>query len=181
VSNPNLRQNFQDVLSPDLSFASTPNSAGADQNAEAEFSMPQLFGTNDAFPDLSAMMFPSGDPFAYPNQPMTEFENIKQENVTDLQDLSSASMFLPNGVGGSGVYDDLEGQLFGPIPPYLMQAQQAFDTSGQMNTDNNILSGLGSQQMNYTYTPNIDTNFDGILAVGDTDWSGLNVDQERKQ
>jgi hypothetical protein len=50
-----------------------------------------------------------------------------------------------------------------------------------MNTDNNILSGLGSQQMNYTYTPNIETNFDGILAVGDTDWGSLGVDQQRKQ
>jgi hypothetical protein len=184
VSDPNLRQNFQDVLSPtDISFASTPNSSSAtDPSAQqAEFSIPQSFGSSNNFPDLSAMMFPSGDPFAYPNQPMTEFDNIKQENMTDVQNSPAAPLFLPNGTSGSGIYDDLEGQLFGPIPPYLMQGQQFFDASGQATTDSNILSSLGPQPMSFTYTPNVDMNFDGILAGGDADWSGWGADQQRKR
>jgi hypothetical protein len=184
VSDPNLRQNFQDVLSPtDISFASTPNSSSAtDPSAQQpEFSIPQSFGSSNNFPDLSAMMFPSGDPFAYPNQPMTEFDNIKQENMTDVQNSPAAPLFLPNGSSGSGIYDDLEGQLFGPIPPYLMQGQQFFDASGQAATDSNILSSLGPQPMSFNYTPNVDMNFDGILAGGDADWSGWGADQQRKR
>jgi hypothetical protein len=36
---------------------------------------------NAGFPDLSSMMFPSGDPFAYPNQPISTLEDgqFKQE------------------------------------------------------------------------------------------------------
>lgn len=39
-------------------------------------------------PDLSAMMFPSEDPFEYPNQPMTTLENrayVKQEGMDPMQ------------------------------------------------------------------------------------------------
>ncbi len=39
--------------------------------------------SSHSVPDLSAMMFPTSDPFAYPNQPMTTLENqnyIKQED-----------------------------------------------------------------------------------------------------
>lgn len=182
MSNPNLRQNFQEVLSPtDLSFTSTPNSSSADPTVQRqEFNMPQSFGSNDGFPDLSAMMFPSGDPFAYPNQPMIEFDNIKQESSAAMQHSPAAPMFLPNGSRGPGIYDDLEGQLFGPLPPYLMQGQQFYDASGQIGVDGNILSGLGPQQMNFNYPTNVDVNFDGILGGGDNDWSGMVMDQQRK-
>jgi hypothetical protein len=182
TSNPNLRQSYNEVISPtDISFASTPNSNGPDLSAQqSDFNIPQSFTPNDGFPDLSAMMFPSGDPFAYPNQPMTEFDNIKQENIADVRNSPAAPAFLSNGTSGSGIYDDLEGQLFGPLPPYLMQGQQFFDASGQIGTESNILAGLGPQVMNYTYTSNVDVNFDGILAGGDNDWSALGLDQQRK-
>lgn len=181
VSNPNLRQNFSEVISPtDLSFTNTPTSTNTDPSLQQlEFNMPQSLGSNNGFPDLSAMMFPSGDPFAYPNQPMTEFDNIKQENSGAVHSLA-APTFLQNGTAGSGIYDDLEGQLFGPIPPYLMQGQQFYDTPGQIGIDSNILSGLGPQPMNYNYTSNVDVNFDRILTGGDNDWSGLIMDQQRK-
>lgn len=125
-------------------------------------------------------MFPSGDPFAYPNQPMTELDNCcKQENVADVLG-TGAPLFMPNGVSGSVVYDDLEGQLFGPLPPYMMQGQQFYDATGQMGAENNILSSLGPQQMSYNYTPNVDVNFDGILAGGDNDWASMIMEQQRK-
>lgn len=180
VSNPNLRRSFHEVISPaELSFSGTPNSSLTDQSIPpAHYNIPELFSSNNDFPDLSAMMFPSGDPFAYPNQPVTEFDNIKQETITEMQSSRAPPLFLPGGSSG-GIYDDLEGQLFGPLPPYLMQGQQLFDTSRKVATENNMLSGLGLQQINYNYTPNVDVNFDGILAVGDDDWSNLAMDQRR--
>lgn len=185
MSNPNLRQHFQEAISPtSVSFAGTPNSSGTDNSVQPpEFKQQPDFNVSqslspDGFPDLSAMMFPSGDPFAYPNQPMTEFDNSKQENIADMLG-TRAPPFVPNGISGSGMYDDLEGQLFGPLPPYMMQGQQFFDASGQMGVENNILS-LCPQPMNYNYTPNVEVNFDGILAGGDNDWSNLVMDQQRK-
>lgn len=172
VSNPDLGQNFQELLSPtDVSFTNTPSSIGTDPSIQYQkYPMPQSFGCIDRLPDVNAMMF-SEDPFAYPNQPMIQFDNIKQENIVDFQD---SSLSLPNG----GDFDDLEGQFFGPIPPYMMQGQQNFDVSGQINAEN-ILSGLGPQQMTFNYMPNTNLNFDNILAGDGNDWSDLFIDQRR--
>ncbi|KAF6237283.1 hypothetical protein HO173_004752 [Letharia columbiana] len=71
---------------------------------------------NNYVPDLSSMMFPSSDPFAYPNQPMTTLENrqsIKQENPVDR------GMFSPPTTSGAP-YDNLD---YGSLP-YMMQSQQ---------------------------------------------------------
>lgn len=56
-----------------------------------------------------AMMFPSGDPFAYPNiQPAVGYRNVHAQD--------SMPFYMHQ------VYDDIEGQLLGQtIPPYLMQ------------------------------------------------------------
>ena len=67
-------------------------------------------------PDLSSMMFPSTDPFAYPNQPMTTLENqrsIKQESSVDPNTFSP-----PNSSGAP--YNNLD---YGSLP-YMMQSQQ---------------------------------------------------------
>lgn len=137
------------------------------------------FSTNSGsfyppIPDLSAMMFPSADPFAYPNPPMTTFENSTFNNLnmafngasgppgggglpqpstlpdplytfpptshpggnsnrnSDLfmQNPDSAlPSGLPSGSGGLGTPDpdgsgELDVQLFGPMPMYMMQGGQ---------------------------------------------------------
>ena len=67
-------------------------------------------------PALSSMMFPSADPFAYPNQPLTTLENrqvIKQENPID------SDMFSPPITSGAQ-YENLD---YGSLP-YMMQSQQ---------------------------------------------------------
>ncbi|TLS26731.1 hypothetical protein PpBr36_05173 [Pyricularia pennisetigena] len=57
-----------------------------------------------------AMMFPSGDPFAYPNSQA----GVGYRNEAHTQD--SMPFYMHQ------VYDDIEGQLLGQtIPPYLMQ------------------------------------------------------------
>ncbi|QSZ34893.1 hypothetical protein DSL72_007754 [Monilinia vaccinii-corymbosi] len=138
-SNPNLRQGFQDlVFSSDLSNSGTPDSAVSTSHSIPQYGTQSQFNASNSIPYLTGLMFPSTDPFAYPNQPMMEFDalNSKQENVIDTN--QAQHMFLGargagNGnVNGSanGIYDDLEGQLFGPLPPYMIQGQQGFDMSG---------------------------------------------------
>ena len=72
-------------------------------------------------PDLSAMMFPSADPFAYPNQPMITLENthrFKQEH-----DLDPPSFDLPasSAHGTDMRYDDVNAQDYDQIPVYAME------------------------------------------------------------
>ncbi|MCJ1389554.1 hypothetical protein MMC18_002411 [Xylographa bjoerkii] len=83
---------------------------------QTPFNMQQSFSNPTALPDLSAMMFPSNDPFAYPNQPMTTLENrqfTKQENY----DPGGLYTSTPN---NNSPYENPDVQLFGPLPPYLM-------------------------------------------------------------
>lgn len=110
---------------------------------------------------LDAMMFPSGDPFDYPKQPLLDYgatvathvESSNPSHISAVQGhhANSRNFYMP------GVYGDIEGQLsktyiqivaeertlatnkcltVGPIPPYLMQSsppgQNGLDLSGQM-------------------------------------------------
>lgn len=172
LSNPNLRQSFQELVSPsDMSVTGTPDSSSTGNSIQQQYNM-QQFGGNNNLPDLSAMMFPSADPLAYPNQPMMEFDNIKQENTGMPQ-----PNYLSNGLDMP--YDDLEGQLFGPIPPYLMQGQPNFDIS-QMDTG---MSGLNPPEMNFHtgISPNGDLNFEGIFSGEGDEWSNMHSDQRFRQ
>ena len=90
---------------------------------------PQGLGVS-GLPDFSAMMFPSGDPFAYPNQPMITLEDgnfMKQE--TSAFDSSTGHTGNPynlpqsNTISSNTPFDNLEAQVFESLPPYLMQGQ----------------------------------------------------------
>jgi hypothetical protein len=103
-------------------------------------------------PDVSAMMFPSTDPFAYPNQPMTTFENNNPQNFAHKTESSPTmanlpyqssgidtkmhpSAYSPSGLSnvqmGPRRPDDNNVQLFGPMPMYLMQGAQLAGTQAQ--------------------------------------------------
>ncbi|KAK5130628.1 hypothetical protein LTR08_001887 [Meristemomyces frigidus] len=94
-----------------------------------QYTLPQNFA-NPALPDLSAMMFPSADdnPFGYPNQPLTTFENNQQYaknsqygNGQAFSGLdSSTSMMPPHSLSRE---DNMEAQLFA-LPPYIQQQRQ---------------------------------------------------------
>lgn len=103
---PVYRRGSQDPYS-----ASTNSPSSSLPSSAASYGM-----QNNYVPDLSSMMFPSADPFAYPNQPMTTLENgqsIKQENPID------PSIFRPPTTAGAP-YNNLE---YGSLP-YMMQSQQ---------------------------------------------------------
>ncbi len=93
---------------------------------------------NHHVPDLSSTMFPSTDPFAYPNQPMTTLEDrqsIKQENSVD------PNVFGPPNSSGAP-YNNLDYNSL----PYTMQSQQlGFEMQG-MN------SSIGMTNSNPTPT-----------------------------
>lgn len=167
--------------STDLSTSGTPDSKSSNsfsQTQSSQYSSQQPFNCGtDGLPDLGAMMFPSADPFAYPNQPMMELEAAKEDPLHNILDRSQVQpMFLSNGPSGPAVYDDLEGQLFGPLPPYLMQGQHNFDLPmdsmmGGLNP--NDMNGMVSSGM----TPNADMNFDGIFSGEGDEWNNMLQDQ----
>ncbi|KKY21810.1 putative c6 transcription factor [Diplodia seriata] len=61
----------------------------------------RINGFSPPIPDLSAMMFPSGDPLAYPNQPMTTFENNGFSSMNRVGDPANAFLAF-GGSGGTG-------------------------------------------------------------------------------
>lgn len=101
-------------------------------------------GLNIPLSDISTMMFPSADPLAYPNQPMTTFEN-KHPHVFERStnspvvggvppqlptgDIKShPAMFAPTSMpaGPGRRMNENEAQLFGSMPLYLMQGAQSY-------------------------------------------------------
>ena len=119
-----------------------PTTNGLDANAFAQLSAPSALTnglqqyssfpptfTNPALPDLSAMMFPTADePFGYPNQPLTTFENNQQldkhnayVNSQRFGGFETSSPMLPP--PSRGREDNIEAQFFA-LPPYIEQKQQ---------------------------------------------------------
>lgn len=92
--------------------SSTPGGIGQPHN----FLRPAR--ANSALYKLDAMMFPTGDPFAYPNQqPLMDFPPPGRQQQPSGQSPDSMQFYIPS------LYDDIEGQLLGPLPPYLVHGQ----------------------------------------------------------
>jgi hypothetical protein len=97
-------------------------------------------GGGEELPDLSAVMFPSSDPFAYPAQPMLntygaaggkgDEEGGINDNTAGGGGVPATTGYLDESMTGgqglfsdpsAGMYGDLEGQIFGPLPGFLME------------------------------------------------------------
>ncbi|CAG8981788.1 hypothetical protein HYALB_00004731 [Hymenoscyphus albidus] len=174
-SNPNLRHTekpFSELLTPsdmsrDMSSVGTPESSNTNNSFSHPYPQPSLNpNMNSAsLPDMSAMMFSTEDPFAYPpSHPMMEYDSnisnidVKQENMLGFQIPDPSIYMVGNGTTAPDVplYDDLEGQIFGPLPPYIMQNQgpmynHSFDCSPQggmdvdLDVDTGMMEGIGGQ------------------------------------
>jgi len=171
-SNSSLRQSFRDPNTP--SSIGTPGSTSSRSSYHAQ-QYPQNYVPNRGLPDLSAAMFPSADPFAYPNQPVVEYENVKHEDFGTINaGTQGQPIYVPTGAMNTNIYDDLEGQLFGPIPPYLMQGHQSFDMAQvEMPGIDNMNYGAG-------ITPTTEMNFEAIFS-GDDDWNAAALDPQFRQ
>lgn len=191
ASIPNLRQGFQDLVSPsDLSNAGTPESSSSTNHSIPQYGMQDHFNASNSIPYLTGLMFPSTDPFAYPNQPMMEFDaqNLKQEN--NMETNRTQPMFMGgNGTGaGNGMYDDLEGQLFGPLPSYMMQGTGSGGNNGgagnggmmqgnnmDTNAGSSVDPGFNSQNLVYNTGMSLEGIFDNMgpnSRTGD-EWNGM--------
>lgn len=117
--------------------------------ADQQFSLPTTFA-NPALPDLSAMMFPTSDePFSYPNQPLTTFENnqLFAKNHPYVTQGFSVDNVAAMGTPGRGRDDNMEAQFYS-LPNYLEQ--------GRRDQQQQRTSALGTsfpQSMNVTSNP----------------------------
>jgi hypothetical protein len=95
---------------------------------------------------LDSLMFPSEDPFAYPNQPMMElgFQPKADATPITMTDQGPDSQFL-----FSGSLDEIESQFFGQPPPYMMgqphQPMQPFMNFSDNMFDPSSLMGFQPQ------------------------------------
>ncbi|KAK3504886.1 fungal-specific transcription factor domain-containing protein [Neurospora crassa] len=134
---------FQDLLPLDMSSmtgSDTSSNPGAPPVMHRQQHHRQQSGfqqaqtpTTGALYKLDAMMFPSGDPFAYPTPLLDQTGGGGHHAVSGQPPppISAGSVGPTPGGGGpdnmqlymSGFYDDgsIEGQVLGPVAPYLMQ------------------------------------------------------------
>lgn len=195
----NFRRSFHELISPAMSGTGTPDSSSTANSMQTPFgsayppsTTTQAFMGNTNMPDMGAMMFPSADPFAYPNQAMAEFDQRLQSQQqkpkvnAGLHDTSAnrnsttlPDMFMNNGNENvNPSYDNLQGQLFGPLPPYLMQGQQ-MDARGLDHNNMSLMiprpgvsNAFGASQGVGGVVGN-GMNFDDIFASSNDDWSSI--------
>lgn len=87
--------------------------------------------SSSGLPDLNALMFPSPDTCNYNyTQPLGQRQQQypKQQFPKQPESMQQDSSSSPESIFGAGgsqgnPYDSLEVQLFGPLPPYLLQGQ----------------------------------------------------------
>jgi hypothetical protein len=112
--------------------------------------------TNPNLPDLSAMMFPSAEPFTYPNQPLTTFENnqfAKDPNVFNNFSGSKVPAMMP-GQSTAPETDNLEAQFY-PLPPYMMQQQQQQQQQQRQQQQNRWDMSMMQQQQQQAQMANM--------------------------
>jgi hypothetical protein len=148
-----------------MSASGTPESA---HNMQPSLGYRRPFGDNNGVPDIAAMMFSPADQFPYTNQPMIEYDSQQHELTRAMANGSAAPIFLSNGTSPVGRYDNIEGQYFGPLLPYMSAGQ--LDIS-QVDMCPN--SGLNVQDLTpqQGLTPGAVMDFDVIFGGKLTDYN----------
>ncbi|KAL8734636.1 MAG: hypothetical protein Q9181_003120 [Wetmoreana brouardii] len=174
-----IRQSPQQVFSPaapsNLGFlqqnTSTPSRpASATQPKFA----PLQSTTGSSYPDMSTMMFPSNNPFAYPNQPMTTIENYQGSS----QPQSFGPPIYPNATNRNS-YDNYNTPIYGTLLPYPMSGARRPSSMGNSDAEGQPMLD-GDQRQNQTPFhgrpggPPPGSNWDAMFGE---DWSGGWADQ----
>lgn len=131
---------FNDAFSQDFDLSSLgPTALSPEQIAAMRQSgylgLPQqMGGMPNPMHRLDNMLFSAGDPMAYPSQTRMDYADPRlafHHAAPSIPQHNSPQFYVPN------MYDNIEGQLMGPLPPYMMQAaaQPAFDFATQMYAD----------------------------------------------
>ena len=137
-----------DAYSPaDANFASRESaSATPSSSTQSAFGQSQQYSSN--LPDLTEIMFPSPDPFAYPNQPMMTLENQKIFHPEPTNPFNTCD----RPASTTGWHGAIDSQIFTPLPPYMMQFPQhglEFDSMGTLMqnstaADSNVMAINGA-------------------------------------
>ncbi|KAK3692369.1 fungal-specific transcription factor domain-containing protein [Podospora appendiculata] len=149
----NFTANLQELLPLDIAMGGT----GSDSSSTPSTAHRQLhgfqpphtpIGSANALYKLDAVMFP-GDPIAYPNQPLMDLASQHRGRQSSQGPPAghipdSMPFFIPN------MYDEIEGQLLGPVPPYLVQqghtTHLGLDPASQLYNTANMLTLQQSQR-----------------------------------
>ncbi|KAI0118611.1 hypothetical protein GGR51DRAFT_554299 [Nemania sp. FL0031] len=145
VPSPTLDPSFGSFhFSPDMTVASQESIGTTNLSDAGHAKMQQsMTGAAQQIHRLDAIMFPSNDPLAYPHQPRADFgihgPGLHHTSPGEVLQHDPSSYYVPQ------LYDGIEGQLLGPLPPYLMQSQgdSGIPFPAQMYSD----PMLPSQQM----------------------------------
>jgi hypothetical protein len=202
---------FAQSIPMDTASASTPSlSSGISHRQDSFPASPTGANFNDqSFPlaDLSAMMFPSADPFAYPNQtaaPAQSYDELIKNLGNDpsfpfpssldemrLQRETGANGFVPpsstfvfnNGNGSDpNPHHDGDVQLLGPMPMYLMQGGPSVNQhrdSRQNGNGGNFMNNVG-----HFHRPSQAQTYGPSAAnvnldqlLGGEEWAGMHTDR----
>ncbi|KAH8891639.1 hypothetical protein GQ53DRAFT_720276 [Thozetella sp. PMI_491] len=91
------------------------------QNYPNSSLFPGAGNINNQSIDLNTIMFPSGDPLAYPQQPTL---NWPEEMFSGLENAGAPFNLGSTQRYPENMFDDIEGQLWGPNPVYFQYPQQ---------------------------------------------------------
>ncbi|KAL9019608.1 MAG: hypothetical protein Q9185_003150 [Variospora sp. 1 TL-2023] len=169
-----FRQNPQPVFSPappnPIGFQHSPPPAGGVPSSGAQATIQSLDTSQiSGFTDLSTMMFPSNDPFAYPNQPMTMFENLHDSR----QDPQFNLPMFNNG-SDREIYNSLNTPFYGPLPSYVMPSTHGSPGAGVLQSAEESIT-LPAQEWNQQpphgrfQRPPTGSSWDTVFGE---DWSG---------
>lgn len=122
---PSFTSSLNDVMPMDLSSRATPDSTSTAESVHRhpyqQHPLSGHLGHNHPVHKLDSLMFPSDDPFAYPNQPMME---LGFSGKTDVPAVSMPHQPQDSGFFFPASLDEMGDQFMGQPPPYMMPQQQ---------------------------------------------------------
>lgn len=159
----NLQQAFGSSPQDTTGFQPSSMTAGSVSSSSIQppYSSPNTTGMS-SFPDLTTMMFPSNDPFAYPNQPMTLLENFQGTSPEQ----SFSSQLFADGTNNES-YNNISAPLYGPLPAYSMQGTRSTNALVDRSFDGS--QGWAQQPLGRFAGPPAGSGWDTIFGE---DWSG---------
>ncbi|KAM5353808.1 hypothetical protein ACJ41O_000458 [Fusarium nematophilum] len=136
---------FNDFMPVDMQRGTPESTSSTTTSAQRNPYTGQPLSIHNPVNKLDSLMFPSEDPFAYPNQPMMElgFPGKTDQPVSMGDQGQDMQLFL------TGTFDDVESQIFGQPPPYMMhqQGQPMMSMSSQMYDPASMMGMPPSQSM----------------------------------
>ncbi|KFG82695.1 putative Fungal specific transcription factor [Metarhizium anisopliae] len=137
---------MHDILPMDLSSRTTPDSTSNASSTPRHRFPSQLLNAHsihNPVNKLDSLMFPSEDPFAYPNQPMMEL------GFQPKADAPGITMAAPNAsFFFTGSFEEMGDQILGQPPPYMTPQQQhhPMGMAASMYDPHNMMALHSTQQ-----------------------------------